>query len=158
MSSQRLKVQLGVASDTQEHGLGELHVTEDGRHFRYMQADGAVVADTLYNYVAGTWQIDAQIDLGVNPATAETKPLCASSVTLTDNQYTWVFVGPGEVTLTTAAAVAADAIIYGHATAGLVDDAATALLIDGLSAQTLIGSATTGTFYAARPLQGLDLA
>lgn len=140
--------------------LGQLYVDNLGNHYRYMQADGAVTAYNLYSYIQGTWQIDAQIDLTVTPADGESVPVCVwdqSSTALADDEYAWVFVGPGAFTTTTAASVAADAIIYGHATAGLVDDAATAIILNGVTCPVAIGSATTGTFYAMSQMWATDL-
>ena len=158
MSIQRVAAELGVQHATPQARLGELYVDDDGNHFRYMQADGAVVADLLYSYRPGTWQIEDYIVLATTPATAECVPCCASPIAITDNYYAWVFVGPGTVTLTTAGDVAADAIIYGVAGNGTVDDAAVALLLDGLTCPAAITGATTGTFYAVKPLAALDLA
>lgn len=160
MSGQLLNVNLSQIDDVAQHALGSLHITQAGNHYRYMQADGSVTAYNFYTYIPGTWQIAEPMDVGVDPADAESVPVCVwdgSSTAITDNYYAWVFVGPGTFTATTAAAVAAQAIIYGHATAGLVDDAATALLLKGVHAPTAIGSATTGTFYAAIPMYAEDL-
>ena len=158
MSIQKTAVELGVQSATPLFGLGELYVDNAGNHYRYMQADGAVTANVLYSYRPGTWQIEDVIKLATTPATGECVACCASSIALTDNYYAWVFVGPGLVTLTTAGNVAADAIIYGVNGDGTVDDAAVACLIDGLICPVAITGATTGTFYAAKPLAALDLA
>ncbi len=161
MSKQLIAVDLTQIDTEQKYNLGALHVTETGNHYRYMQADGAVVAKNLYSYIPGTWQIDAPIDLGVTPATGESVPVCVfdgSDTALADNQYAWVFVGPGTFTTTTAGSVAADAICYGHATEGLIDDAATALLLNGVTAPAAITGAVAGTFYAATPLWAVDLA
>ena len=160
MTAQKFGIDKTAIDTTAKHTLGALHIDEDGNHYRYMQADGTVEAYKPYSFIAGTWQIDELIDVGVNPATAESVPLCVwdgSSTSITDNYFAWVFVGPGLFTATTAGDVAANAIVYGHATAGLVDDAAVALLLDGVSAPAAITGATTGTFYAAKPLHGLDL-
>jgi hypothetical protein len=158
MSLQKIAVEIGVAHTTPQHALGELHIDEAGNYFRYMQADGAVTKDLGYTYRPVTWQIEEYLKLATDPATAEVMAWCASPVTLADEEYAWVFVGPGEVTLTTAGNVAADAIIYGVNGNGTVDDAATALLLDGLTCPEAITGATTGTFYAIRPLMALDLA
>jgi hypothetical protein len=151
-------VEIGVQHQFPKHKLGELYVDEDGNYFRYMQADGAVTKNLLYSYRPVTWQIEEYIKLATDPATAEVMCACASPVTMTDNYYAWVFVGPGTVTLTTASGVAADAIIYGVNGNGTVDDAAVALLLDGLTCPVTIVGATTGSFYAARPMIALDLA
>jgi len=158
MSMQKTAVELSVQDLVPRHGLGELYIDQAGNHYRYMQADGAVVANLLYSYRPYTWQIEDYILLATTPATAECVPCCASPIAITDNYYAWVFVGPGTVTLTTAGDVAADAIIYGVNGNGTVDDAAVACLIDGLTCPVAISGATTGTFYAVKPLAALDLA
>lgn len=164
MSKQLISPQIGVADSTPKFGSGELYIDEKGNHYRYLQADGAVTADLIYSIKFTTEsdgtitrKIDAAITVGSTPADGESVPCCISPVTLADGEYTWAFVGPGLVTLSTKTAVAADAIIYGSATAGKVDDAATACLIRGLAAISAIASATTGTFYAATPLYAVDL-
>lgn len=157
MSIQRTAAEIGVAHTTPQARLGELYVDDDGNHFRYMQADGAVTKDLGYTYKAVTWQILEYLKLATDPADAECQPWCVSPVTLADNEYAWVFVGPGTVTLTTAGNVAADAIIYGVNGNGTVDDAATALLLKGLTCPAAITGATTGTFYATLPLYAEDL-
>jgi hypothetical protein len=158
MGHQNYAFDPGTQSVTQLAPLGQLHIDDDGNHFRYMQADGAVTKNLLYTYRPTTWQIEEYVKLATDPATAEVMCCCSSEINLTDNYYAWVFVGPGEVTLTTAGDVAADAIIYGVNGNGTVDDAATACLLDGLTCPVAITGATTGTFYAARPLIALDLA
>lgn len=141
--------------------LGQLYVDNKGNHYRYMQADGAVTAYEPYSYTAGTWQIDAPMDLTVTPATAESKPLCVhdqNATALADNEYAWVFVGPGLFTAKIdGSAATAGAIVYGHATAGLSSTTASALLLNGVSVPVTIAAAT-GTLYAATGLWAVDLA
>lgn len=150
-------VDLTKEDEVRQFNLGELYIDETGNHYRYLQADGVTVANTVYNINLALWEIDAQIDVGVNPADAGSVACCVPLLTMTDDYFAWCFVGPGVVTLTTAAAVAVEVPIYGHATAGLVDDAATALLLRGLHAVSAIASATTGSFYAATGLYAVDL-
>ena len=160
MSFQGPAPDITVIDSSPKSRLGTLYIDEDGNHYRYMQADGAVTAKNLYSYIATTWQIDAGIDLGVTPANTESVPMCVwdqSDTALADNECAWVFVGPGYFTTTTAAAVAADAICYGHATTGLIDDAATACLLPGVAAVSAIASATTGTFFACHGMYASDL-
>lgn len=160
MSGQINVVDLAQIDTVAKFPLGTLHVSSLGNHYRYMQADGAVVAKNLYSYIANTWQIDAPIDLGVTPADTESVPVCVfdgSDTALADNEYAWVFVGPGVFTTITAGAVGADAICYGHATAGLIDDAATACLLRGVTAPAAITGAEAGTFYAVSELYAVDL-
>lgn len=158
MSIQRVAAEIGVAHTTPQARLGELYIDDDGNHFRYMQADGAVTADLLYSYRPTTWQIDAPIKLNVVPAATGAVPCCASPVTLADNEYAFVFVGPGTVTLTTAGDVAIDVPIYGVNGDGTVDDAATAVILNGLTCPVAITGATTGSFYACYGLCAVDLA
>lgn len=160
MSQQKTFVNLTAIDTTPQHTLGELYIDSKGNHYRYLQADGAVVAKNLYSFVPGTWQIDAPLDVGTTPGDGESVPLCVwdgSDTDLADEEYAWVFVGPGTFSTITAAGVTAKAICYGHATAGLIDDAATATLLRGVHAPTTIGSATEGTFYAAHELYATDL-
>lgn len=160
MSQQIIAVDKTLITSDQLFKLGQLYIDELGNHYRYMQADGSVTAYSLYSYIPNTWQIDAPIDVAATPADAESVPVCVwdgSSTAITDDYYAWVFVGPGLFTTTTAGDVAADAICYGHATAGLIDDAATAALLRGVTAPAAITGATTGTFYAALPMYATDL-
>lgn len=158
MSIQRVAAEIGVAHTTPQARLGELYIDDDGNHYRYMQADGAVTKDLGYTYRPVTWQIEEYLKLATDPANTEVMAWCASPVTLADNEYAWVFVGPGSVTLTTAGDVAADAIIYGVNGNGTVDDAQTALMLPNLTCPAAITGATTGTFYATGPLVALDAA
>lgn len=160
MSSQLTNVDLTLSGATQLFTLGALHVTHTGNHYRYMQADGSVTSYSPYNYIAGTWQIDALIDLAVNPATAESVPFCVwdgSATAISDNHYAWVFVGPGTFTATIdGSSATAKAIVYGHATAGLSSTTASALLFNGVTVPVTIAAAT-GTLYASGPLWAVDL-
>jgi hypothetical protein len=160
MSQQIIAPDLTKIDTKQQFNLGDTHVKPDGSTYRYMQADGAVTAKNLYSYTPGTWQIDAPVDVGVTPADAKGCPVCVwdgSNTALGDNEYAWVFVGPGTFTTITAGDVGAAAICYGHATAGLIDDAATAILLKGVTAPAAITGAVAGTFYAALPLYAEDL-
>lgn len=161
MGHQIAAAQLGIAFSEPEDGavLGQLYIDNLGNHYRFMQADGAVNANEPFSYRPNTWQIEDQLDLTVTPADTESVPFCVSSVALADNEYAWVFVGPGLFTCKVAGNVAADALIYGHATAGQIDDAATAMLLRGVSAPAAITASAgeTGTFYAAVPLYAVDL-
>ena len=141
--------------------LGQKYEDKLGNHYRYMQADGSVTAYEPYSYTAGTWQIDAPMDLAVTPATAGVVQLCVwdgSSTAIADNYYAWVFVGPGTFTAKIdGSAATAGAIVYGHATAGLISTTASALLLNGVSVPVTIAAAT-GTLYSAGGLHAIDLA
>lgn len=158
--NQAAAVNLTEASTTQYFGLGTLHVTEDGDHYRYMQADGAVTAFDVFNYVPGTWQVDALADAAVNPADAHVIPACVPQIAAADDEYLWVFVGPGEFTADTDATGVAGAndIVYVSATAGKLSSNATAALIPGVLATAAISATETGTLYATIPLYVVDAA
>lgn len=161
MSVQITNVDLTTIDSSNRYKLGSLYVTDTGNHYRYMQADGSVTAYEPYSYTAGTWQIDAPMDLTVTPATAGTTPLCVwdgSATAITDNYFAWVFVGPGLFTAKIdGSAATAGAVVYGHATAGLTSTTASALLLNGVSVPVTIAAAT-GTLYASTPLWATDLA
>lgn len=157
MTLQKLGVKLGVAYTTPDFTLGTLHVTPAGDHYRFLQADGAVVANVMYSWQGTTYQIEDKLEVAVTPATAENIALCVSSVALADNEYAWVFVGPGNFTATAAEDIAVDVNLFGHATAGAIGDTASACLLKGVVAQTIILSGATGTFHAAYPLMAEDL-
>lgn len=157
MTKQVRGANLTSSSTVQNFTLGATHETPEGNVYMYLQADGAVVANLLYSYDETTFQIEDKLEVAVIPATAKQAALCVSPIALADNAYMWVFVGPGTATMTSAAAVAVDRILYGHATVGTFSDTASACLLDGLSVQTLIGSATTGPVNAIRRMHAIDL-
>jgi hypothetical protein len=143
--------------------LGELYIDKAGNHYRYMQADGAVTSYDVYSYVPGTWQIDAVADATVNPADAHLVALCVwdgSATALADNEYAWVFVGPGLFTADTDATGVAGANdeISVSATAGKLSSGATAALVPGVHTTAAITGLATGTFYATLPLYTVDTA
>lgn len=150
--------QIGVVDTTQKFNLGQLHVTPEGNHYMYMQADGAVTKELFYTWDEGTFQIEDPIEVAVHPADTKTKPLCVSPVTLADNQYTWVIVGPHSgFTANSAEALDADDVLYGHATAGKLADTASACFVPQVTVSAAIGSATTGTFVATARMYAYDL-
>lgn len=153
-------VSLGETSTTQHFTLGAEHVDEDGNVYKYAQADGTVTAYDVYNLVPGTWQIDAVADAGVNPATAHNIHACVPQIAFADDEYGWVFVGPGEFIADTDSTGVAGAndIVYVSATAGKLSSGATAGLLAGVHTTAAITGDATGTFYAAERLQVVDLA
>lgn len=150
--------------DTEKkYELGQLYVDKLGNTYRYMQADGTVLPNELMSFIAGTWQIDAQLDSTVTPADTESVPACVwngSSTSIGDNEYAFVFVGPGLFTSKVAGNVAADAIVYVTTTAGQIDDSATACLLPGVRAPAAITASAgeTGQFYVSHELYATDLA
>lgn len=163
MSQQIIAVDKTLITSDQLYKLGQLYIDELGNHYRYMQADGSVTAYDVYNYVPGTWQIDAQGDAAVNPADAHVAALCVwdgSSTAITDDYYAWVFVGPGLFTVDTDSTGIAGVndIVYVSATAGKVSSGATALFLPGAFATAAITGSATGTVYASIPLYAVDAA
>lgn len=161
MTSHAMQI-LNTGTTDRRHELGELYIDKMGNHYRYMQADGAVNAYQLYNYNPITWQIDALADAAVNPADTNGAPLCVwdgSSTALADDEYAWVKVGPGQLTLQNDAsgAIAANEILYLSATAGRVTNVATAGLLRGVHAFGAVSGDATGTFFATLPLHSEDL-
>jgi hypothetical protein len=160
MTYQLKAVDLTAIDSTAKFPLGTLHITNDGRHLRYMQADGAVSAYELMSYRASTWQVEDKLEVAVTPATGQTVLLAVwdgSATALADNEFAWFFVGPGTFTGTSAEAITIDVTLYAHATAGTLSDTGSAGLCAGITCPVAIGSATTGTFYAASGMQALDL-
>lgn len=158
MGQQIIGPKLDVAYTTQDYAIGTEYVHPTRGTFRFMQADGAVTKDLLYTYDQSTNQVEDQADATNFPQDAETIPLCISSVTLTDNQYAWFFVGPGYATCTSDGnGVTAEAICYVSATAGTFSSTATAALLKGVHVQTTIGASTTGTLLAVNRMYSEDL-
>lgn len=158
MTKQFAKARLGVVYTANEHGLGALHVDPATyTTYMFMQADGAVTKELFYVYDDSTFQIEDPLELAVNPADGKVKAVCVSPVTLADNEYAWVAVGPGSFVANSAEALDVDDILYGHATAGKVADTISACLLPGVTVQTAIGSATTGTFQAIGRMYAQDL-
>lgn len=159
MSTQILGVEIGVADTVAKFPLGSEYRTPDGDEYVYMQADGAVTSGLLYAYDRNTWQVEDPADATNFPADTKSIFVGVSPVTLADNEYTWVFVGPGEITcLTDATGVAAaDAICYISATAGTVSSGATAALLKGVSADAIIAGGASGTIRAANRMWSEDL-
>lgn len=153
-----------TGSATQEAALGEIYTSKTGQVYRYMQADGAVTSYQAYQYVPGTWQITDLADGGVNPADTNSIPVCVwdgSATALADDEFAWVFVGPGEFTATndSSGSILAEEIVYLSATAGDLTNIATAGTLSGSSvtASATILADATGTFYAPTGLFATDL-
>lgn len=161
--SQILGAEFGVASTTDKHGVGTTtyKIESDGIRSTYiwMQADGAVIADTPYNYDAATFQIEDKADAGAVPLDGDTCPICFSPIALADNEYGWVFVGPGKfsaITDATGIAAATDGV-YVSATVGTLSSGATGAPLHGVNAEAIVAAGATGTFYAANRLYLFDL-
>lgn len=158
MSKQVPGVKLDTVYTTCDFTLGAEHTTPEGNVYKFMQADGAVVASLFYTYDETTAQIEDKLELAVHPADTKTKPLCVSTVALADNEYAWVIIGPHNgFTATSAEALDVDDVLYGHATVGTLADTASACFVPQVTVRTAIGSATTGTFVAQARMYAYDL-
>lgn len=160
MAKQNDGVNLTETTTKPFHSLGDVHETENGDVYIYAQADGAVTQYNVYNLVPGTWQIDASADAAVNPADAHNIHACVPQVAFADDEYGWVFVGPGEFTADTdiTGVAGANDIVYVSATAGKLSSGATAAFLPGVHTTAAITGDATGIFYAAERLQVVDAA
>lgn len=159
MGGQQAGVLLSTALTTQDHKLGAIHITPDGTHLMFLQADGAVLAGQPYSYDASTFQIEDLADAAVVPANLETVPICVSPMALADNEYGWVVVGPGSFScLTDATGVtAAGLLCYISATVGTLTSGATAAILQGVRTEAVITGGASGTFYATVRMYAQDL-
>ena len=156
--SQKRGVKLATVYTTQDFGLGEEYKSPEGNVYVFMQADGAVTLNKFYVYDQTTWQITDLLDLAVNPADTKTQPVCVPQVTLADNEYTWVVVGPHNgFTGTAAEDIDALDVVYLHATAGAVGDTASLGFLPMVSPAAAILSGATGTFVANARMYAWDL-
>lgn len=150
MTKQSVAVNLSANDEIPRNTLGQLHVTPDGSHFRYMKCDATgASANLLYTFDVDTWTLDAALTTTV-AAAGESHSLCVTHVALTANYYGWVFVGPGREIFTSAGAITAQKALYTSATAGKIDDTYTGhIRIPGLTAYDAFASAVTGYCYAS---------
>lgn len=155
MTLQKVGVNLEKAYSTQDFGLGELHITESGDFYRFMQADGAVTKDLLYTVASGFQVADAVTTTVI--ADTNVYPLGSSNVTLADDEYAWIFVGPGMFTHNPDGDILVNEILYTTTTAGKLDNVATAGLVRGVMALGTVTSSAGGDIYASIPLYGENL-
>ena len=111
----------------------------DGAKYRYLKnyTTGALTAYLAYTYDPDTWTVSAALTTTV-AASGEAHKICVPQVAVTQgtsstSYYFWAFVGPGEATFTSAAAIGAQAKLFTTATAGKIDDnSSSTVLIPGL--------------------------
>lgn len=132
-------VDIDNVSTTQQFALGTVIQTTAGAYYKYVQADGAKTQYFVY-------AIDhaGQLGAGVTQTTDDTAPLLLGipqqATSFADNEYGWVFVGPGAARVRVLASCAIDVLIYTTATAGALDDAsASAKVVQGLKITTVNG-------------------
>lgn len=115
-------------------GLGDVYTDDAGKEYVYVQANGAIVANDVV-IITEAYQAD-QIDT-TNSAGALGDRVGVSPAAFADNDYGWVQV-KGPCTINVATSAAANTKLNTTATAGRVDDDATA------GAETIHGLYTTG--------------
>lgn len=107
--------------------------------YQYVKALGTIALNdfvTISNAFGAT-----SATTTTNPSTQPSKCGVANQVAAIVNQYFWVFVGPGLVTVNVAASCVQDVKLFTTATPGVVDDSATTL-INGLKLiATIVGAA-----------------
>lgn len=137
--------QLGIGSSTAEKlipafAVGTKVKCNDGI-YQYIKASGTVAINDMVK-ISNTFTA-ASGTTTLLPSTEPAKVGVANQVAFIVNQYGWVFVGPGLVTVNVAASCVQDVKLYTTATAGVVDDAATTL-INGLKLiTTIVGAAAS---------------
>lgn len=159
MSGQLVGPLLSEDSTIQQFDLGALHVTPEGAHYRYFKnyTTGALSAYLAYAYDPDTWIVSAALTTTV-AASGEAHKLVVPQIavaqgTSSTSYYFWGFVGPGEATFTSVAAITAQAKIFTSGTAGKIDDDASGeILIPGLVAYDAFASAVTGVCHASTEL------
>jgi hypothetical protein len=109
--------------------------------YQYVQASGTVALYDLVK-ISNTFTI-ASGTTTLLPNTEPAKCGVANQTAFTANQYGWVFVGPGKVTVNVAASCVQDVKLYTTGVAGVVDDSATTL-VNGLKLiTTIVGAAAS---------------
>lgn len=115
-------------------GLGDRYVSHDGKEYVFVQASGAitgagyvVIIDETYQAAMVSTSNDDYGDI-----------IGVAGAAFDDNDYGWVQI-KGPCSIRVAASCAANADIGPTATAGQLDDAAGALVIDGITLTTANG-------------------
>lgn len=124
--------------------VGTRRVANDGV-YQYVHANGAIA-----QYAMVKIDDDFEAAEGTTTLLPNTEPakVGIAQVAFADNDYGWVFVGPGLATCKVAALCAQDVKLYTTATPGVVDDASTTL-INGLKLITTVVGASSVPVEAA---------
>ena len=133
-------VDLTATPTTPEFALGTIVNANDGV-YQYVHADGAIAQYALVK-IDNSWEA-AEGTTTLLPST-EPSAVGIAQVAFADNDYGWVFIGPGEASVLALTLCVHDVKIYTTATAGAVDDTSTTL-INGLKLKTTVGGATAAT-------------
>lgn len=134
-------------STAPEFGLGTTFETNDGKVYRYVQADGAITGDGYVVAITSAYQA-AMIDTDVAATILQGTKVGVADAAFADNEYGWVQVY-GPCGIRSEQDALANAKLYATADAGQVDDApAAGLFINGMHFGTATGGAdavnTTG--------------
>lgn len=131
-------IDLSATPTSPEWGLGGLRVKTDTGVYQYVHANGAIA-----QYAAVKIDDDWETAEGTTTLLPSTEPakVGAAQVAFADNDYGFVFVGPGLARCKFAASCVQDVKIFTTATAGVLDDSSTTL-VNGMKLITTITSAT----------------
>lgn len=121
-------------------------------YYMYALSSEALTAYLIYTVDPDTWTTSDELVTSV-AASGEVHPLIVPQLAVTSGYYFWGFVGPGEATFTSVAAITAQKKIYTAGTDGKIDDDSSGeILIPGLIAYDAFASAVTGTCHASTRL------
>lgn len=116
MSIQSLSFNPAMQHSTPQHKLGAVHWDEQGRMWRYGQANGAQTAGCTAQFSKdGTWDATPMTTTTLNSLPQR---LGVPDIAMTDNYYGWFFCGFGDFECIIANGISASAVITSTATAG----------------------------------------
>lgn len=133
-------------SATPLHGVGTLGANVDSegtKVYMYVRADGAITGDGyVVNIDVSTFDAAMCTTTTTAPGTGAGKPVGVAQVAFADNDYGWVQIY-GQSSVRVSASAAAYTILNSTATAGQLDDDATASaeVIDGVILDVANGGA-----------------
>lgn len=139
----RLGVKLSSTETTAAHRVGDTVAGNDGSVFVYVQASASI---TQYDAV----RIDSAFKIGQLTIDTGKQPVSVgfAQVAFSTADYGWVqMTGKPQVRL--AADCEPSLALYATATGGVVDDATTSTMIQGLVADTSVTGATTAATCVA---------
>lgn len=143
----------GLVTDidtTQRNVLGQRAQDNAGNEYIYLQGVASLAAGDLVTY--------DEAGLTTRSVASAVGPCAVAKAAVLANQFGW-FCIVGSVTLNTGAAVADNAKLFLHATAGTVDDASVAGdQVVGAWARSAAGGAGTITAQIRYPVVGVNVA
>ncbi len=151
---------LGEADASPRFKVGTCGQDEAGNIYRYVQADGMGVTGPGYVVLLdpADW-LDADLIDTTNAASKEDRPVGVSPIAVAADQYFWVQIcGPCNIRV--SANAAADAVLNVTATAGVLDDDATAgaeVIKHAVLTSANGGAEAVAAGYIDHPLVGATL-